>query len=71
MTTPCGCRIWPPSQITYCPLHAQAPAMAETLRAFIEQAEKLRGFPQAYGPYIGVLVGARAIFRVIEGSNGA
>jgi hypothetical protein len=35
-------------------------------RAFVEQAEKVRGFPLAYEPYVGALVLARAAIRQYE-----
>ena len=41
-------------------LAADNAALRHVLRAFVEQANKLREFPQAYDPYIGVLVAARA-----------
>jgi hypothetical protein len=43
-----------------------APQMLEALKAFVWQAEKVRGFPQAYEPYIGQLVLARTLIGKVE-----
>ena len=41
-------------------LIAAAPELLAALQAFVEQATKVSGFPQAYEPYVGALVVARA-----------
>jgi hypothetical protein len=40
--------------------------LLQACRAFVEQAEKMRGFPVAYEPYVGALVLARAAIRRCE-----
>lgn len=48
---------------------AAAPDMLEALKAFVEQATKVSGFPQAYIPYSGALVAARAAITKAEGGT--
>ena len=46
-----------------CDLITCAPDMLIALKAFVEQAEKLAGFPHLVQPYSGALVLARAIVK--------
>ena len=50
-------------------LIAAAPDLLAALRAFVEQRDKLAGFPQAVDPYSGAYVAARAAIAKAEGQQ--
>jgi hypothetical protein len=50
-------------------LNGAGPDMLFALQAFVEQATKVSGFPQAYEPYVGALVLARAAIAKATGTS--
>jgi hypothetical protein len=61
-----GCRPSQEENAANARLIAAAPDLLAALRAFVEQATKVSGFPQTYEPYVGALVAARTAIAKAE-----
>ena len=55
-----GYVVW---DIEKCKLCKSAPKLLEALEGFVKQANKLSGFSEAYEPYLGALINARAAIK--------
>ena len=61
-----GYVVW---DIEKCKLCKSAPKLLEACEGFVKQANKLSGFPEAYEPYLGALINARAAIKQAKGGE--